>query len=90
MDCDFRWNDWNVEHIAEHGIDPLEAEYVIRHARPPFPEARGDGKFQVAGQTAHGRHIQAIFIFSPADVIFVIHARPLTDNEKRRLRRRDR
>jgi len=26
---EFRWNEWNVEHIAEHGVTPDEAELVL-------------------------------------------------------------
>src|SRR6476646_8721868 len=48
----FCWNDWNVGHIAEHGVSPDEAEVVVRGARPPFPRDRGDGKFLVWGQAA--------------------------------------
>lgn len=25
----FRWNDWNVAHIAKHGVTPAEAEAVV-------------------------------------------------------------
>jgi hypothetical protein len=25
---EFRWNDWNIEHIAGHGVSPDEAETV--------------------------------------------------------------
>jgi hypothetical protein len=34
--------------------------------------------------------MQVIFVLDPDDTIFVIHARPLTDWEKRRYRRRKR
>ncbi len=88
MEYEFRWNRWNVEHIAAHGIRPDEAEFVVRRARRPFPQAQGRGKFLVAGQTAAGSYVQVVYIFSPRDVIFVIHARPLNDAEKRRLRGR--
>ena len=56
--------------------------------RRPYPQELGRGKVLVAGQTSDGSYIQVIYIFSPEDVIFVIHARPLNDAEKRRLRRR--
>ena len=85
---DFRWNDWNVDHIAEHGVDPVEAEFVVRHARRPWPEKIGDGKWRVSGSTVEGRLLQVIFIFSPDDVVFVVHARDLNEAEKRRFRRR--
>jgi uncharacterized DUF497 family protein len=87
---EFRWNEWNVDHIAEHGVDPEQAEYVVKHASRPYPEYRGDDKWVVLGQTTNGWYLQVIYILDPDDTIYVIHARPLTDKEKRRLRRRTR
>ena len=83
----FRWNTENVEHIAEHGVLPAEAENVVRRARAPFPRSIGDGKYLIWGQTAQGVYLQVIFIYSPPGTIYVIHARPLTDREKKQLRR---
>jgi hypothetical protein len=34
------WDEWNVEHIDEHGMSPAEAEHVVKHAEPPFPRPR--------------------------------------------------
>jgi uncharacterized DUF497 family protein len=85
----FRWNDWNREHIAIHGVSPEEAEYVVNHGKPPFPDQIGDGKWRVLGQSADGRYLQVIFVIED-DVYYVIHARGLSDKEKRRLRRRQR
>ena len=84
----FRWNQWNVDHIAEHGITPEEAEYVVEHARPPYPERTADNKRRVRGPAPDGRFIQVVYFYSPADTIYIIHARPLTENEKQALRRR--
>ena len=80
----FRWNAWNVEHIALHGVGIEEAEYVVHHG-----ERRriGDGKYKAVGQGPDGRWLQAIYIFDPPGVTYVIHARPLTAAEKRRARR---
>ncbi len=33
----FRWNDWNVEHIGQHGVLPEEAEQVIQKMRKSKP-----------------------------------------------------
>jgi uncharacterized DUF497 family protein len=88
MGSGFRWIEWNVDHIAEHDVSPDEAEFVVNHVRPPYPEIVGAGKFRVVGQTAAGRYLHVIFVIDPAGTIFVIHARDLTDSEKRRLRRR--
>ena len=84
----FRWNAWNVEHIAEHGVSPEEAESVVKRARRPYPDARPDGKRFVIGRGYGGRWLQVVYIYDPEDVVYVIHARPLREDEKRRARRR--
>ena len=89
MDEVFRWNDWNEDHVATHGVLPEEAEYVVNHASAPYPEMIGDGKWRVLGQTSAGRYLQVIFVIED-DGYYVIHARGLTDREKRLLRRRRR
>ena len=85
---DFRWNEWSVEHIAKHGVKPDEAELVIRRARRPYPRYHGDDKWLVWGRGQGGRFLQVIYVVDDEDSVFVIHARPLTENEKRRYRRR--
>jgi uncharacterized DUF497 family protein len=42
----------------------------------------------VWGRGRSGRFLQVVFILDDDDTVFVIHARPLTDREKRRFRRR--
>ena len=86
---EFRWNDWNVEHIAEHGISPEDAELVIRGARRPYPRKIQEDKWLVWGRGRGGRLLQVIFVMDEDDAIYVIHARPLTEQEKRRHRRRE-
>ena len=34
---EFRWNEWNLDHVSKHGVTPDEAEYVVRNARRPYP-----------------------------------------------------
>lgn len=34
---DFRWNEWNIDHIGGHGVDPDDAEFVVEHAPRGFP-----------------------------------------------------
>jgi uncharacterized DUF497 family protein len=84
----FRWNDWNIEHVQEHGVSLEEAEDVVLEARSPFPEDRGDGKSAVWGPGWGGRLIQVVYVERDDDEVFIIHARPLTDQEKHRYRRR--
>ncbi len=85
---EFRWNNWNIDHIAEHGVPPEEAEAVVQNAKPPYPRYQMDGKWLVWGRGSGGRPLQVIYILDPDDTKFIIHARPLTQNESKRLRRR--
>ena len=94
---DFRWNQWNLEHITRHGVKPEEAEAVVSNARRPYPLHRQDGKWLVWGRVVggsaypgRGRLLQVVFVVDDDDSIFIIHARPLTDREKRQYRRRAR
>jgi uncharacterized DUF497 family protein len=86
----FRWIGWNRGHIAKHGVDPEEVELVVRQARAPYPQQLGDEKLLVMGRGRGGRYLQVIYLLDPDDTVFVIHARPLTDREKRCYRRRRR
>jgi uncharacterized DUF497 family protein len=63
----FAWDEWNVGHIAEHGVSPDEAEYVIRSATPPFPRDLGHGKHVVWGATEAGRLLQVVFAYRSED-----------------------
>jgi hypothetical protein len=95
---------------CQAGVAKEEAEYVVRHAKPPYPEKRGDGKYLVWGATQEQRLLQVVYSLRsldevdfqdlPADIMMllssdedlyhVIHARDLTEHEKRRHRRRRR
>ncbi len=89
MDRAFRRNEWNREHIAIHGVLPEEAEFIVNHTSRPYPEFIGDGKWRVRGQTFSGRYLQVIFVIEH-ECYYVIHARGLTERERRNLRRRRR
>jgi len=64
-----------------------EAEFVVKHAKAPFPRRLENRKILVKGQTAAGRYLQVIYLLEEHDVVFVIHARGLNDNERRQFRR---
>jgi hypothetical protein len=85
---EFRWNEWNADHVAKHGVTPLQAEYVVQRARAPFPQEIGHGKFLVMGQDQNGMYLQVIYVADPDETAFVIHAMPLSDHNKKRYRRR--
>ena len=87
MNEEFRWNEWNLDHIAEHSIFREQVEFLVMEACSPYPENIGQGKWLVRGQDQNGQFLQAIFVIED-DCYYVIHARRLTDREKRRFRRR--
>ena len=87
MRYDFRWNEWNLEHIGIHGTRPAEAEYVVNRPARGYPRELERGKYLARGQTIDGRYLQAIYVIDPDGTIYVIHARPLSEREKRALRR---
>lgn len=85
----FRWNVWNVEHVGQHGVLPWEAEEVVACARRPYPTRRTDDKWLVLGRTWGGRYLQVIYLLDDDGRAFVIHARPLTERERRKLKRQE-
>lgn len=87
---EFRWIEWNIGKVAKHGVTPKEAEQVVESARRPYPTVAGDGKWLVLGQTGAGRYLQVVYLVDDDGTVFVIHARPLSDPEKRRYDRRKR
>jgi uncharacterized DUF497 family protein len=84
---EFRWIIWNIQKCDVHGVRPSEAEEIVNRARRPYPRCIEDDKIMVRGQTNEGRWLQVIYVLETGNVVFVIHARPLTDSEKRQLRR---
>jgi uncharacterized DUF497 family protein len=83
---EFRWNEWNLLHIAKHGINAEEAETVVVHARSPWP--RGvDSKYLVWGRGRAGRLLQVIFVLDNDFTKYIIHARLLNEREKHLYRR---
>lgn len=83
MRDDFRWNEWNLDHAAKHGVSPAEAEGVVRNARKPYPRGIGNDKWIVEGRGQGGRFVRVIFLIDDDDAIYIIHAMPLTTRRRR-------
>jgi hypothetical protein len=69
MRYEFRWNEWNVEHLEEHGVSALDAEEVVNTASRPYPRKVESGKFLVRGRTGAGEYLQVVFIEDPTDTL---------------------
>ena len=87
---DFRWNQWNIEHLAGRGVDPNEVEEVVRNARAPYPRRIGEDKWLVWGPGRGGRLLQVIFVMDEDGTALVIHGRELTRRERGLHRRKGR
>jgi uncharacterized DUF497 family protein len=59
----FDWNEGNTDHIARHGVTPVEAEEVV--AGDPIvlqvQFRNGERRVLCAGQTADGRAIAVVY-----------------------------
>lgn len=87
---EFRWNEWNVEHLARHGVDPETAEAVALGTSRRYPRRVGDDKLLVWGEGPEGELLQVVYVLDDDGTAFVLHARPLTPREKRLHRRQGR
>ena len=87
---EYVWNEKNIGHIGAHGLSRSDAQYIVDHAKPPYPQMIGDDKRIVVGQLRGGEYVQVIYVPSRSvpDAVYVMHARPLTAGEKRLFRRR--
>jgi uncharacterized DUF497 family protein len=65
----FAWDEWNIDHVARHGVAPAEVELVVETAQPPWPEEKGNDKLVVWGPTDVGRLLQVIFVLKRPDEI---------------------
>jgi hypothetical protein len=63
---------------------------VVNAARTPFPQQIGGDKLLVMGRGQGGRWVQVIYVPDADGMLYVIHARPLTESQKKQLRRRRR
>ena len=83
---DFWWDDDNIDHIADHGVEPYEAEEVIINKH--WLKRNGKGKYLAYGQTDAGRFLVIVFAPKADDRLRVVTARDMTPIEKRRYRQR--
>lgn len=82
--AEFRWVDWNIQHIARHGVEPDEAEEVVLTGAT----IKGREDTLVAtGPTSEGRFLFVVYK-KDGNQVFVITARDMTENEKRSWRKR--
>jgi hypothetical protein len=83
----FWWDQLNIEHIADHGVEPYEAEEVLDDA---FIVRVGRDRYSAYGQSDSGCYLLVIYAKKSDQRIRVITARDLTAAEKKSLKQRRR
>ena len=84
----FDWDEYNLDHIACHGVDAGEAEEaVLDTGRVSFPARLGRVGF--IGMTEAGRAL-VVILDRKKDLWRVVTARDASPNEKKSYRRRQR
>lgn len=85
------WDDWDVEHIADHGVEPEKVEDVCYD---PYHWVERAGvtrydlvRYRLYGQTNSGRYLFIIIDREYDDVFYVVTAREMANVEKHRFRR---
>lgn len=81
----FWWDEQNIEHIANHGVEPFEAEQILANA--DLIRKADRGKYVAYGQTFAGRYLMVVFARKEQGRIRIATARDMTPSEKRNLRK---
>lgn len=84
----FEWDDTNINHIALHDVEADEAEAVLDNN--PLILRTSDNKYLAYGQTDEGRFLLVVFVRKPGQIVRVITARDMSNEEKKKYHRRRR
>lgn len=84
-----RWTEQSAEHIAKHGISPIEiGEVCFNEIESPCIRSGKDNLHYVFGKTDAGRLIFVVAKFERHGQVNVVTARDMNDWEKKYFRRR--
>jgi uncharacterized DUF497 family protein len=77
------WDEWNLEHIAKHGITQGDVEGVLKG--PALARRSYKNRFLVIGPTTNGRVLAVVIGADPHDPgsYYVFSARPASRRERR-------
>jgi len=77
----FDWDDQNIEHVGDHGIEDYEVEEVILFDKAIYRKGRDDAYYSY-GVTENGRYLFIVFKAKGNAAIRVITARDMVHREK--------
>ena len=80
------WDDYRVEHIARHNVEPNEV-WEVCNDLSHLARRQGRDRYLVYGQTLDGRYLFIVLERIQESVYKPITARNMTDREKQNFRR---
>lgn len=84
------WDEWNEEHIQTHGVEPHEVEEVVFDPGSVVLRTRGrrQRRYIALGLTEAGRYLLVVLEPITGNRGYVITARDMDDDERRRFKAR--
>jgi len=80
------WDDWNLEHIAEHGVTPEEVKEAC-YSKQCWNRRGRKGRRYILGQTEDGRYLSIILASREGGAFYTITARDMDEKERRLYRK---
>lgn len=75
------WDEWNVEHVARHGVAVEEVEQVCLSS--PFVTKASSRTFRAIGQSWAGHYLTVILSSRGRGTYYTVTAREATQQERR-------
>ncbi len=80
------WDEWNIDHIARHNVEPEAVEEVCK-SKNLFNKWKNE-TYRVIGQTEDGRYLTIFLAPRIGQSYYPVTARDSTEKEKRAFRRK--
>lgn len=80
------WDEWNIEHIARHGVKPEEVEQVCQEVH--LANKWKNKTYRVIGQTTDGRYLTIFLAPRSKQSYYPVTSRNSTIREKREYKNR--
>ena len=80
------WDEWNIEHIARHGVKPEEVEQVCQGKH--LADKWKNKTYRIIGQTENGRYLTVFLAPRTRQNYYPVTARDSTLREKREFKKK--
>jgi len=78
----FKWDEYTIDHIANHNVAPDEVEEVAFEGSPYIRKGRGGGRY-LYGKTIGGGYLFIVYVLTGRGRAQLITARDMDDKERR-------